>query len=481
MPRFFDREKASDRAHAADLAAYLTSLRATGAEAAPDASPGKSARAPRNTPLAERPNARLGERLFEQLSCLACHHFGEPEAADRHGRLSLAGVSAKFQPGALRRFLLAPHANYRHSRMPDFALSPEETAALEAFLLRDRQSPEIPLEDVPEGDAARGREKFADLGCAACHAPDNALRGKSAGEPGVLAGAINAAPRRTPAARELFGPPDRKSANGGCIAADAPESHPGPHYRLSSADREALIALLRHGAASWLGQRSPVEAARRAMERLQCAACHDRDGERSPRRLILAEEGSGRVPDVLPDLTWAGEKLQTTWVEGLLRGAEVQPMRPWLAARMPRFPAVAETLAVGLAARHGLTSAPIPAPPHDPETTEIGRELASRNGLDCRQCHGVGNLLPRGDDQTRIALGINFADVRRRLRPDYYHRFLRDPVRWDPSTKMPRLSADGISTKIRTFYDGNAGRQFAALWQYIHHFDRRKGSTPEAE
>jgi hypothetical protein len=65
-------------------------------------------------------------------------------------------------------------------------------------------------------------------------------------------------------------------------------------------------------------------------------------------------------------------------------------------------------------------------------------------------------------------LGINFSQVSRRIRKEYYDRWMRDPLRIDPQTKMPRYSADGRSTQVREILDGQAPRQFEALWQYLN-------------
>lgn len=108
----------------------------------------------------------------------------------------------------------------------------------------------------------------------------------------------------------------------------------------------------------------------------------------------------------------------------------------------------------------------------------LGERLTARDALDCRQCHGVGPLEPRGDDRTKIAPGINFELIRKRVRPDFYSRFVLDPPRYDIGTKMPRLTADGRTTRVTGILDGDARRQFAALWQYIHHFDHDSGNKP---
>jgi hypothetical protein len=98
----------------------------------------------------------------------------------------------------------------------------------------------------------------------------------------------------------------------------------------------------------------------------------------------------------------------------------------------------------------------------------IGEALATRTGtLDCRQCHSIGSLPPTGDKHTLLAPGINFAMIRDRIRDDFYRRFTLDPPRYDVSTRMPKLAADGRKTKITNILDGDARRQFEAVWHFL--------------
>ncbi|HTN01285.1 MAG TPA: hypothetical protein VL132_05385, partial [Planctomycetaceae bacterium] len=108
-----------------------------------------------------------------------------------------------------------------------------------------------------------------------------------------------------------------------------------------------------------------------------------------------------------------------------------------------------------------------PKPPK-PDLVDLGRRLTLKDGgLDCRQCHGIGQLKPQGDSRTQIAPGINFAQVRERLQPEFYHRFVLDPPRYELATRMPKLAADGKTTKATAILDGDAKKQFEALWHYI--------------
>jgi hypothetical protein len=204
------------------------------------------------------------------------------------------------------------------------------------------------------------------------------------------------------------------------------------------------------------------------MKAMHCQACHDRDGVKSTRMQVIAEESdSGFAPEALPALTWTGERLQTNWMEDFIAGRVKAKPREWLKGRMPAFPAYARAIAHGIAAEHGLepTHAELRNP--NPELAAAGKELLGSAGLDCRQCHALGDAPPTGDKNTLLAPGVNFSLVKDRIQPDFYHRWMLDPPRYDTNTRMPKLAPDGKTTKVTRFFDGDARKQFDAIWEYL--------------
>jgi hypothetical protein len=232
-----------------------------------------------------------------------------------------------------------------------------------------------------------------------------------------------------------------------------------------------LAAYLAVDPADW-GTDAPVETSRWLVERSQCVRCHDRDETNNLRRERLAELRAGHVPEALPSLTWTGDKLHTSWIERTLAGRLAEPARPWLAARMPSFPTIAHELSLGLSAEHGWPATDgNPRPAADPDRVELGRQLTLPTGLDCRQCHAIGRIQPRGDERTQLARGIAFELARDRLRPAEFLRYALDPPRYDPTSRMPKLSPDGQHTALRSLAEGNAMVQFQAIWHYLQHFE----------
>jgi hypothetical protein len=258
----------------------------------------------------------------------------------------------------------------------------------------------------------------------------------------------------------------------GCLLAKS-ENRTAPEFQLTPAERSAL------GQAVAAGNRlqyrpSDADDAERLFASLRCAACHQRDEQSAILPQAIGEEGRfGIAPEAIPNLTWAGDRLQASWMEKFIAGQISYRPRPALQLRMPAFPLYAKTLAAGFAAQHGSRhselahSRPAVASPGEEDELAIGFRLTMKEGgMDCRQCHGVGHQEPPSDQRTRIAPGINFMHVRDRLRYDFYRRFVLDPPRYDGNTRMPKLS-DGAKTPLTQFWDGNAPRQFDAIWQYV--------------
>lgn len=398
-----------------------------------------------------------GSESYENLGCINCHHFHVDSQDDEFHRHSIALVKKKFSPSQLVRFLQTPQQHNPWSRMPDFKLTRQAAESLSAYLIENSKG-KIPNSLLlPAGSASRGHKLYYEtLACVRCH--------------GHLKGHIQT---ETQAARI---PLAEQSLSKGCLSEQKQYYSIAPQFQLSQKQREAIQAILQNGAAS-LARHSLPEVSERWVRQLNCAACHNRDAARSPRSLIVVEEGeSGLPPEPLPSLTWAGEKLKPTWSKSFIAGNLSWRPRPWLKSRMPHFSAYAPYLASGMAAEHGISAAA------ELQTTEkktsasiqqitLGNQLTTKQALDCRQCHGVGDDLPSGDDKTKIALGINFVHIKERLTKDYYRRFVLDPPRFDISTKMPKLSPDGKTTKIATIFDGDANQQFHAIWQFIQSLD----------
>src|SRR5262249_39669663 len=101
----------------------------------------------------------------------------------------------------------------------------------------------------------------------------------------------------------------------------------------------------------------------------------------------------------------------------------------------------------------------------DAKLAAFGEKLIpQQGGFKCNDCHAVG-------DQKAIqpfeAPGINLRDAAIRLRYSYYQRWMLAPDRVDVNMRMPAFPTDGKTAQSGAVFEGDARRQFDALWHYI--------------
>jgi len=426
---------------AADIAAYLATL---GADAPKD----------QPAPAADEEKAAAGGRLFANLGCVVCHTLPDnPDPTSDATRIPLAYVKAKYKPAALRDFLRQPEKRYHWVRMPNFRFTEKELDGVMAFLLSKEGKP---VPQVDAGDAGKGKQLVESSGCLNCHTIGTQ---KSAAS--------------TPELAKLG------DASKGCVAPQPPEK--AADFSLTDGQRRALESFLktdRGAALSSLKRDAAPEFAERQIANLRCTACHARDREQNLLDTYADEVGALASLPPGPDengqysqdqsppiLTWVGEKLRPGWMATFIGGKLPYKPRTFLRMRMPGFPARAAGVAAGLALEHGFPDSAAPLGKSDPERAKIGMTLSSRNGgFSCIQCHGVNKLQPLAPFE---APSINFMYVAERLRHEYYFRWMRNPLRIDPATKMPQFSPDGKQTALRDILGGDADKQFEAIYQYL--------------
>jgi mono/diheme cytochrome c family protein len=418
------------------------------------------------TPAAGALVLQQGRALYHQIGCVACHapfeaaaavfsqSVGAPTDPDalrytlarlQETSTPLPDLAAKYRPGALAAFLADPLTARPGGRMPSLNLTEAEARVLAAYLgnVTGNAVSNAPVETAFEVNGAlarRGRERFAELGCAACHELGNGLP---------------AVPSR------LSAPPLDLldvAAAAGCLA-ETPRP-PAPRYLLSTKQREALRTTLRE-LARLRQPPTPAERVAHTLAGLNCTACHSRDGlgGPSPARsdyftsLSDADLGDeGRIP---PHLSGVGGKLRAAWLDQVLtnRGA----VRPYQAMRMPQFgPANVGHLTADFRAADAW---PEPVPPAVGDAA-AGRALVGLGGYGCIQCHSFG---------PHPSLGVSVMDMTRmagRLEWGWFRRYLLDPPGLRPGTRMPSFWPEGKAT-VPTILAGDTEKQIAAIWAYL--------------
>ncbi|KAF0179779.1 MAG: Uncharacterized protein FD161_1121 [Limisphaerales bacterium] len=381
--------------------------------------------APTGEPKKDDESIEAAKKLVETLHCTGCHNvpdLGDPDAK----KLNLTHVNAKFPPAALLAFLKNPGAHYAWTRMPDFKLKDAEAEQLAGFLSSIAPLVKQPGAPTDAAVLARGKTLVQTKGCLNCHALklDNQFRAKPLS---ALAAA---------------------TWTSGCLA-EAPAGKT-PHFAFTKAEREALLAFAATDRAS-LKRHVPVEFAERQARNLNCTSCH------------------GQL-DGFTRYEMIGGKLKPEWMAQFIAGDIKYKPRHWLAHRMPVFPKYAADFAVGLAMTHGFPPQTPAEPPHDPELAKAGQKLIGVDGgFSCISCHSVGAVKAA---QVFESEGVNFGYAAARVQRAYYERWMRNPLRIEPQTKMPVYFQEDGSSPLPDVLGGDTAKQLEAFWQFFRLGDK---------
>jgi len=302
-----------------------------------------------------------------------------------------------------------------------------------------------------------GRKLFASIGCASCHqmkhkgqpskpsTPSTPIKptGKPAGRLGAL-----------------------KTARG-CLSADLVRTPLAgiPDYRLSGPQRRALALALKAPALDFAGDAQIAFRIRGTTEAFNCLACHSRGKrggvERSRDTLFVTtikEMGDeGRIP---PRLDGVGDKLNDKWLGHVLDNGAND--RPYMLTRMPKF----GTANVGHLVKDFASADRLKKPLALRVTDRIhrvrsaGRFLTGDKALACIKCHYFG-----GHKATGIQ-SLDLLTMTRRLRKDWFVRYMLDPQAYRPGTRMPAGWPRG-QTLLPDVLDGVAKHQIASVWEYL--------------
>ncbi len=307
-----------------------------------------------------------------------------------------------------------------------------------ASLLSSEKEPVTPLTEFkPDPEKVeQGRAIYAAMNCAACHESK-----PTAPAPPVLAAL---------------------TVGRGCLAGTPPA--PLPHYHFDGTQRTALEEALRTLTAAAVPAPTPQQNLSLTLTHFRCINCHARDGQGgvpADRNGFFTSNADdvgdeGRLP---PKLDGAGDKLSHGWIHRVL--TEGATVRPYLNTRMPQFGAARTAHLADLLVSLDRKADPVPASPDAPDIQrEAGRKLTGTDGLSCIGCHQFNR-------QPAHALQVlDLTTSTQRLNEDWFRRFLRDPNRFNPGTRMPALWPGGHSL-LPALLDGDTDRQHAALWTYL--------------
>jgi cytochrome c oxidase cbb3-type subunit 2 len=319
--------------------------------------------------------------------------------------------------------------------MPSFAFLPaDERRKIAAYVLRvadllDAPEPEpIPPPGAPPAASAealaKGKQLYADAGCASCHG----LAGTPDAQSTKDLKNTDGTPTR---ARDLVAEPFR----GGETALDlyhrivgGIDGAPMPAFADAVGEAElwtlvAYVQSLRKPQPAEPLPPDPVAAGRIVAARHGCGGCHKLD--------------DGQGGDVGPDFRLSGRKLQPDWLRTFLHAPrEAGKIYPWRVARMPALKLADEEIErtieyLALIGKRPPDAGKLP----DPSTFPAARVEEGKNMfvLRCSQCHALGTIVatPLASQQ-----GPDLIHVSRRVDWAWSREWITDPRKWDAKTRM---------------------------------------------
>ncbi len=205
-----------------------------------------------------------------------------------------------------------------------------------------------------------------------------------------------------------------------------------------------------------------LQNGRTLVKRYNCNGCHVIEGQGGAIAAFYADKT--RIPPPLEVGTMhEGEKVQATWLYQFL--GRPTPVRPWLDVRMPTFGLSIEeaTALASYFAVMGKQRFPYEYVLADEPAAELvraGRLLMSKDYFDCFTCHQQGEKKPEGPPDS-WAPDLSLA--KRRLRPPWIAKWLKDPQKVQPGVKMPSFFPGGPEDIL----DGKEDRQIQAITEYL--------------
>ena len=290
--------------------------------------------------------------------------------------------------------------------------------------------------------AAQGRALFLSHGCANCHAQ-------------TLIKDVKPAPHA---------PLSKLPSQGGCLDASAKKGVPA--YALSAVQRTAIAAALKSPPAKDDASASAPAVVARTMKAFNCYACHERDKvggvtpELYPYFTAIQQVEQADEFRVPPSLTGVGAKLNASYLRQVLdKGAHD---RAYMNTHMPGFGNDNVGVLVGML-ENADGAVPAPTITFKMPATKVKKEaraLVGAGALACIKCHTFAGHKVEG------VQGIDMTLMTQRLRKGWYHRYMLDPGKYRPGTRMPSAFPGG-----QTFYDkllgGSAPKQIEGIWVYL--------------
>jgi mono/diheme cytochrome c family protein len=434
---------------------------------------------PGNVRVGDANEIAKGKKLVETIGCRGCHGFADGEFSTPLGKSkdlvpNLKDIASKTSAQWVYHWIKDPRDFAPDTRMPSLRLSDDEATAITSYLmtLGGKTDPIAGVEEklADSGNIKRGESLVRKWGCFGCHDIQGMEKESRIGAELTTFGSKTLEElffgNRTDIKHTWDDWTYHKIKTPRIYATERVEQLM-PQFDLADEDINALRILLGGFRERKVGKRyladqglrvQQVVEGRRLMQQYNCIGCHEIEHRGGFVRKYYENPASAPPP-----LNGEGEKVQSNWLFSFLKAPV--PLRPWLEIRMPTFGLSDEHTTQLVNYFNGLSKVEQPYVYIDDkkipaEHIDAAKQLVSKEFFDCFSCHQQGDRKPEGPMEG-WAPDLNLA--RQRLNPDWILKWLSDPQKVQPGTKMPSFYPGGPDNIL----GGKDDRQIEALRDYL--------------
>jgi mono/diheme cytochrome c family protein len=424
-------------------------------------------------------DAAHGRELMDTIGCRACHALSADEVAGQLGAdkdlaPNLSAIAEKTGPQWIFHWIKNPRGYSQVARMPSLRLSDDEARAVTAYLvtLGEKKPGPADLEArlADPANVAAGERLVRKYGCAGCH---------------DIPGMENES--RIGVELSAFGSKTKEELFFG-DRTDMPETWDDwtynklktprtyatkwieqlmPQFDLADEDIKALRGFLTSRTEAKVPARyvykapgqDRIVAGELLVARYNCTGCHVIEGAGGNIRRLYTEQ-----PTLAPPiLQGEGEKVQASWLYNFVKAPS--PIRPWLKVRMPTFGLDDEEANAVVQYFNTLDHVQVPfvhfaRADFSRANVEAGKLLTSKDYFDCFSCHQRGAEKPQGPPE---GWAPDLSLAYQRLNPEWIVKWIRDPQKLMPGTKMPSFYPGGPPDVL----GGDDDAQMRAVRDYL--------------
>jgi mono/diheme cytochrome c family protein len=433
-----------------------------------------------------------GKKLVETVGCKGCHGFADGEFSTPLGKEkdvvpNLKDVASKVVgPQWVYHWIKNPRGFSPDTRMPSLRLADDEASAITSYLmsLGGRPDPVAGIEKkfADAKNIKRGESLVRKWGCFGCHDIKDMEKESRIGAELTTFGSKTVEELGFGNRTDIKNTWDDWTYNKlktPRIYATERIDQLMPQFNLADEDIKALRILLGGFRERKVGQRyqadqglrvQQVVDGRRLMQQYNCVGCH----EIEKRGGFIRKYYQENVTLAPPVLNGEGEKVQSNWFFDFLK-APVS-IRPWLEIRMPTFGLSDDHATQLVNYFNGLSKVEQPYVYIDDkkipaEHIDAAKVLTSKDYFNCFSCHMQGAKTPEGP---KDGWAPDLTLARQRLNPNWILKWLKDPQKVQPGTKMPSFYPGGPDNVL----GGKEDLQIEALRDYLMSIGR--GRAPEA-